>query len=332
MKTFLVDGNNLLKIGYHGVKDYHHKGKHVGGIWYFINTLRKFIEEYNFDKVIVMWDGIDSASTRKKIYPEYKMQRGENVNIYDDNSYLWQRERVKTYVEEMFIRQIEVDNIEADDLIAYYCLISQDEIKIIFSGDNDLTQLISDKVSIYSPNVKRVYKEGDKIKLYNYEIPHQNILTYKVITGDKSDNIDGIYYLGEKTFFKLFPELLDNVTKISDILKKAEQLLAEDKNNNTLKNLLSGRTKTGVYGNEFFEVNEKIVDLSKPMITEEGKEIVEQYYRENLDPEGRGYRNFMKLMMEDGLFKYLPKADDAWVNFLKPFMKLTRKEKKYLKN
>ena len=36
----------------------------------------------------------------------------------------------------------------------------------------------------------------------------------------------------------------------------------------------------------------------------------------------------MKLMMEDGLFKFLPKTDDAWVYFLKPFLKLTRKEKR----
>ena len=41
-----------------------------------------------------------------------------------------------------------------------------------------------------------------------------------------------------------------------------------------------------------------------------------------------GYKNLMKMMMEDGLFKFLPKTDDAWVYFLKPFLKLTRKEKK----
>jgi hypothetical protein len=33
------------------------------------------------------------------------------------------------------------------------------------------------------------------------------------------------------------------------------------------------------------------------------------------------------MMMQDGFFKFLPKGDDAWVNFLKPFLKLTRKEK-----
>jgi hypothetical protein len=51
-----------------------------------------------------------------------------------------------------------------------------------------------------------------------------------------------------------------------------------------------------------------------------------------MDPDGRGYRNLIRMMMEDGFFKYLPKNDDAWVNFLKPFLKLTRKEKTKFRN
>jgi 5'-3' exonuclease len=54
IKTLLIDGNNLLKIGFHGVKDFFHEGKHVGGIWHFLNTTRRFIEEENFDKVVVV--------------------------------------------------------------------------------------------------------------------------------------------------------------------------------------------------------------------------------------------------------------------------------------
>jgi hypothetical protein len=71
--------------------------------------------------------------------------------------------------------------------------------------------------------------------------------------------------------------------------------------------------------------------LSNPLITEDAKELVELYYRESLDPDGRGYKNLIKMMMEDGFFKYLPKGDDAWVYFLKPFLKLTRKEKRKFK-
>ena len=45
IKTLIVDGNNLLKIGVCGVKDFYNNGEHVGGIWHFLNTIRKFLEE-----------------------------------------------------------------------------------------------------------------------------------------------------------------------------------------------------------------------------------------------------------------------------------------------
>ncbi len=200
IKTLLIDGNNLLKIGFHGVKDFFHEGKHVGGIWHFLNTTRRFIEEQNFDKVVVFWDGEDSSSTRKLIYPQYKENRKIYKEDFKEQSFAEQKQRVKQYLEEMFVRQVDIDNNEADDLIAYYCKISTNETITIFSGDRDLTQLISDNVSIYSPNTKLTYKNGDFIRLYEAEIPHYNVITYKVLSGDKSDNIDGIYFLGEKTF------------------------------------------------------------------------------------------------------------------------------------
>jgi DNA polymerase-1 len=332
VKTLLVDGNNLVKIGFHGVKDYYHNGKHIGALWHFVNTIRRFIDEQNFDKVVVMWDGDDNSSTRKLIYPQYKEQRRDRDNEYKLDSFTEQKERIKQYLEDCYVRQINVDNNEADDLIAYYCQISDNEQKTIYSGDKDLTQLISDKVSVYYPRTKETYQLGSKIKCDIYEFPHQNIKTYKILSGDKSDNIDGISGLGEKTLIKFFPELLEKPVTITDILQKAENLLKENKNNKTLQNLISGKTKSGVHGEEFFTINEKIINLSNPLITDDAKELVELYYRETLDPDGRGHRNLIKMMMEDGFFKYLPKGDDAWVNFVRPFMKLTRKEKRNYNN
>ena len=179
-KTLLIDANNLLKIGVCGVKDFYHNDKHVGGLWYFINTIRRLIDEQNFDKVVVMWDGDDNSSTRKILYPQYKENRRHGVNEMENDSFDEQKGRIKQYLEETFIRQIEEDNNEADDLIAYYCLISQDENKTIVSSDKDLTQLISEKVSIYSPMSKVTYKNGDKIRIKHYEFPHENIKTYKI--------------------------------------------------------------------------------------------------------------------------------------------------------
>lgn len=332
-KTLVVDANNLLKIGIHGVKDFFNKGEHVGGIWHFLNTLRRFLEESNYNKVIVFWDSETGSSQRRLIYPKYKLNRKQkDEEDFREQSFTTQKNRVKQYLEEMFVRQLEVEQSEADDLIAYYCQISEDEDKTIFSSDRDLTQLISEKVTIYSPQQKKFYKNGDLIKMYEVEIPHYNVKTYKILTGDSSDNIDGIFYLGEKTFIKFFPEILDTEVKYSDILTKAEQLLMEQKGNVALQNLLSGKTKEGIFGDEFFIINEKIVDLANPLIFEEGKELVRLYYSESLDPDGRGHRNLIRMMMEDGLFKFLPKGDEAWVSFLKPFLKLSRKEKTKFRN
>jgi 5'-3' exonuclease len=333
VKTLIVDGNNLLKIGFHGVKDFYNNGEHIGGTWHFLNTIRKFLEETNFNKVMVFWDSDTNSSQRKLIYPKYKMNRKSSPNdVEKTDSFNKQKTRVKQYLEEMFIRQLEVENSEADDLIAYYCQISLDEEKTIFSSDKDLTQLISEKVLIYSPNLKSYYKFGDNIKFKNCSIPHYNVMTFKILAGDTSDNIDGISLMGEKTLIKFFPEILDSKIYLTDILTKGEQLLKEQQKNVVLGNLIIGKTKEGIMGDDFFRINKILVDLSEPLIDEEGKKMVREYYSESMDPDGRGHRNLIRMMMGDGFFRYLPKGDDAWINFLKPFLKLSRKEKTKFRN
>ena len=327
IKTLLVDGDNLFKIGFHGVKELYNNGDHLGGLYHFINILRRFLEEHNLDKVVVFWDGDSNSSIRKSIYPQYKANRRQDMNEYKYESYLQQKSRVKQYLEEIFVRQVEMINNEADDLIAHYCKVATDEDVIIFSADKDLTQLISERVTIYSPITKQYFKNGDMITINKVEIPHYNVLITKVFTGDKSDNIDGIEGLGEKTLLKFFPDLQEmpcTMDKLLDIARNNEQ----KKKPKALENILTGKTKNGILGEEFYNTNKKIVDLENPLITDEGKELVEQIQTDTIDPTDRGYKNLMRLMMEDGLFKYLPKNDEAWVNFLRPFMKLTRKEKR----
>lgn len=326
-ETLLVDGNNLFKIGFHGAKDLYNEGEHVGALFHFVNILRKFLEEHHHDKVIVFWDGEGNSSVRKSIYPKYKENRRETMNEFKYDSYLYQRNRVKQYLEEIFIRQIEVENNEADDLISYYCKIASDENIIIFSADKDLTQLISKKVSVYSPVSKQYFRYGDKIKINNVEIPHQNILAVKVFVGDKSDNIDGVEGLGEKTLFKFFPELHHKSCSIEDLLEYARNIV-QNKTPKVIQNILTGKSKSGIIGEQLYFTNKKIIDLSEPLITDEGKELVKQIRSDAIDPTDRGYKNLMRMMVEDGLFKYLPKDDEAWVNFMRPFMKLIRKEKR----
>ena len=331
IKTLLVDGDNLFKIGFHGAKDVYNDGAHVGGVFHFVNILRKFLEEHNHDKVVVFWDGDSNSSVRKFIYPQYKANRRQDMNEYKYESYLYQKSRIKQYLEEIFVRQVEMHDNEADDLIAYYCKISKDEKIIIFSADKDLTQLISADVTIYSPITKQYFKNGDMISLNKVDIPHYNVLLTKIFTGDKSDNIDGIQGLGEKTLVKFFPQMQEKPCTVEEILDFARNI-PQKKPIKTLVNLLEGKTKSTIIGEQFYLTNKTIVDLSNPLITDDGKELVEQILTDTIDPTDRGYKNLMRMMMEDGLFKYLPKNDEAWVNFLKPFMKLTRKEKRNITN
>lgn len=330
-KTLLVDGDNLFKIGFHGVKELFYDGNHIGGVYHFINTLRRFLEEQEYDKVVVFWDGDSNSSARKKIYPEYKANRRVNMNEYKYESYLTQKSRVKQYLEEVFVRQVEMKDNEADDLIAYYCKVATQESITIFSADKDLTQLISPRVSIYSPITKQVHKFGTKIKFKDIEVPHENVLICKILMGDKSDNIEGIQSLGEKSLLKYFPSLSEKSCTIEEILDNARNI-PQEKPIKVISNILTGKTKSGILGEQYYQINKLIVDLKNPLITDEGKQLVESIHTEELDPTDRGYKNLMKYMMEDGLFKYLPKNDEAWVNFLKPFMKLIRKEKRKIKN
>lgn len=185
---------------------------------------------------------------------------------------------------------------------------------------------------MYSPILKEWVTDKHKVKLGTIEVPIANVKLVKILLGDKSDNIEGIYSFGEKKLVKYFPEVVEQELNIDYICTRAQELLDIDDTIKPLKNLLSGTTKSGTYGKEYYDIREKIVSLSNPLMTEEAKKEVELYYSEDMDPEGRGYKNLMKMMIEDGFFKYLPKQDDAWVEFLQPIMKLTRKEKKRYNN
>lgn len=327
-KTLLIDGNNLFTIGFHGVREFYSEGKHIGGVFHFLNTIRLFLEKHNHDKVVVFWDGNENSLIRKNIYPRYKENRRISLDDHKYESYLYQRERVKDYLEEVFVRQCQVNQNEADDLIAHYTHIAKDENMIIFSGDKDLTQLIGENVMLYSPVSKTYSKKGDLIHFKNIDIPHNNVYVYKVLIGDTSDNIYGITNFGEKKLKTFFPNFDKRDYTLQEVLDEAKILFEQNKSK-TLSNLISGISKSGLVGDEFFEKTGKIIDLRNPLITDEGKTMVYEIYSERLDPTDRSYTNLLKLMRDDGFFKFLPKRDDAWVDFVKPFMKLSRKEKKF---
>ncbi len=326
--TLLVDGDNLLTIGFYGVKNYIYKGQHFGGLYHFIDTLRRSFENYQLDKIVVFWDGKEGSLSRKKIYSPYKENRKTRVKTDEEiYSYQRQRSRIKQYLEEIYVRQGEFEYCESDDCIAFYVQNSPNEKKIIYSSDRDLVQLVGENVSIYNPAHRKVYKKNDMIEYDHENILIENVKLVKILCGDPSDNIHGIKNMGIKRLLALFPEMQTRHLTLDEVREQGNLIFEADKHNKLIANFLTGVTKLGVFGDEFFYINNRMVCLDDPIVTEEAKEGIESLINDMLDSDGRSYKNTMKMMMEDGMHTVIGKSDDSWLKFLNPFLRLTTKEK-----
>ena len=268
-----------------------------------------------------MWDGERGGSLRLDYYPEYK---GNRPRFFDEN-YEIQKLRVKAYAEDLFLRQYEHPDCESDDLLAYYCLNKKkSEEVIIYTNDRDLCQMITDEVSIFLADKKVLVGIGN----YSWYFQHyyDNAGVVKIIEGCSTDNIKGIDGVTENTLLTHFPEIKDRKVTLEEILEKAV-VLKEEKKLKVFDSLIEGKTK-GVHKGNVYEINKIIIDLHQPLLTVEAKEEVLNLINLPLNPEGRDYKNVLKMMFEDGVMYAIPGGENGYVNFLEPFIRLSKKEKK----
>lgn len=329
--TLLIDGDSLIKTAYHGAKNLYYKENHIGGIFQFLTMVRKMLNEHRYDRVFVFWDGIFSGRLRYDIYKDYKGNR--NKNFYEEQPpsepelYI-QKERVKGYCEELFIRQFNDEVVEADDGIAYYCnQISNEEKVVIMTNDRDMLQLLNEKVAVYVLNLKTIVSTSNFSKYFNYH--HSNTKLLKMISGDASDNIKGIKGVSEKTLIKYFPEICNKSLTLEEIFSNIEVIQSKRKNRLTTLDNIINKVTVGVQGDSVFEVNEKIINLKKPLLTEQSKHNLDDLFSSPIDPENRSTKNVIKMMLEDGLTIAIPGGRDGYVNFLQPFLRIIKKEKNY---
>lgn len=327
-KTLIVDGNVLMKRSYNGAKNLYHKDKHIGGIFSFYSTLRKIIVEHKIDKVVITWDGERGGTLRLDYYPEYKNNRPK----FFDKEYELQKLRVKQYAEDLFIRQYEHPDTESDDLIAYYC-INKNRLEdvMIYTNDRDLCQLINTEVTVFLADKKMEVGVGN----YNWFFEHnyQNAGLVKIIEGCTSDNIKGIDGVTENTLLTYFPQIKQRKVELDEIIQESK-VIQESRGDKPLKiidNIINGVSK-GVHRGPFYEINKKIIDLNNPLLPKEARNCVDNLLNLPLNPEGRDYKNVLKMMMEDGVLYALPGGEHGYINFMEPFIRLIKKEKLKFKN
>lgn len=235
-RILIIDGLNTFIRNWAVVPQMNLNGEHVGGVVGFLRSVKSLIRDAKPTRCIVVWDGKGGSQKRRGIYAEYKAGRKPRVNReYDFGESPEQSHRdlqaqyakAKAYTELLGITQIEIEGIEADDVIGYLCRsVYQDTDKVVVSTDRDFLQLVDRHTLVYSPT-KKLYFTANVVKEIHHVIP-ENFIYLKALMGDGSDNIKGIKGIGEKTAVKLFPFLAERQSSLEEVVKYAEANL--DKN------------------------------------------------------------------------------------------------------
>jgi len=340
IRTLLVDGNYLLKRSYFGAKDaYTASFGSIGGLYGFLTTIRKLIKEHQINKVVVCWDGENGGIDRYRLDRAYKANRKDKswhtkIELTDaeikreqakDESILKNKKRIQQYIEELFIRQIEVDEIEADDLIAAYCMYnSKKEIIFLFTNDRDFVQLLEYNITIIFGNLPH---PTTKLNFhYDFDYHYSNGLIMKIIGGDVADNIQGIAGIKEGALIKHFPDIKFRKLTVREICQRAkvineERIINKQKPLKIFENLLNNIDR--------LKLNYLLTNLSEPFLNDQAKEELAQLDMP-LSPVNRGSKNLYKLMIEDGFLTIFTGGN--FVNYLEPFYTVVMFEKQLLTN
>ena len=250
-KVLIIDGLNTFIRSFSVNPAMNDDGVHIGGIAGFLKSIRYTLSVIKPTRCIIVFDGKNGSKRRRKIYPEYKAQRkikkrlNRNVDwgtapADEQESMKLQMGRLVEYLEYLPLTLVSIDGVEADDVMAYISkqLLLKSKI-VLMSTDKDFLQLVDNRISVWSPTKKILYTP-EKVK-DEYGIPSKNLLTYRILDGDKSDNINGVQGAGLKSIIKYIPSITEddefNAKNLLDFVNNSDskiKLLENIKNSSNL--------------------------------------------------------------------------------------------------
>ncbi len=361
--TLLVDGTNLLRISFADTK-INTKGQHYGAVYQFLYQLKKMMEKRPFDYVYVFFDDEDSGMLRYRIYHDYKANRDKNYADHDgisdymkafnatvkrmqayhnekrskqrpktdaeklvDENFARERSILCRYFNELYIRWQMDEETEGDDLISYYVHHKKPEERIyIMSADEDLTQLIGENVCVYNMRLKKPFSEKNFKKEKGF--PHENVVLKKIFLGDTSDNIGNIRGVSEARLLELMPEIAERPVTVEEVRSRAKELCEQrikekKKPLQWQENIVNGVANKN-YEGDFYDINNRLINLDSPLLTEEAEQELSEMMYNAQDPEGRSFGNLYNYIIEDDIMELI--SDSAFSNFFLPFKELANKE------
>ncbi len=223
-KLMIIDGNALVHRSFHALPATMRtkSGEVTNAVYGFASFLMKAVREIRPEYVVLTMDKA-GPTFRHKQYKEYKATR-----IKAPDELYGQIPRVKELAAAFDIPLFEKSGFEADDLIGTIAnSVNGDVEKIILTGDQDTLQLVNDHVKVYSMSrgvTDSVIYDAAAVEA-RYGITPEQMVDYKALRGDPSDNIPGVRGIGEKTASELLQEFdsLDNIYKNVDANSKKIQ-------------------------------------------------------------------------------------------------------------
>jgi len=214
-RLVLIDSSSIFYRSFYAVKPlFTQEGVQVNAVFGFLSIFLNIIEKLNPDFFIAAFDE-RGKTFRHEEYKEYKANRKKAPDeLYE------QIPLIKEFLSKANIKMLSKQGFEADDVlgtIAEKIQKLEKEIEtIIFTSDRDMLQLITKNVFVAFPAKYGNIEIFDEEKMISkYDISANQVVDLKALAGDKSDNIPGIFGVGEKTAKNLLEkyENLENIFK-----------------------------------------------------------------------------------------------------------------------
>ena len=212
-RLVLVDGSGYIFRAFHALPPLTRRdGVQVGAVYGFTTMLLKLRETYKHDMLAVIFDA-GRTSFRNTMYTAYKANRTETPD-----ELIPQFPLVREVTRALCIPAIELENYEADDLIASYAQAAraQGQEVVIVSSDKDLMQLVCEgAISMMDPMKNKLIGTAQVIEKFG--VPPEKVIEVQALIGDSVDNVPGVPSIGPKTAAELILQFGDLETVLANL-------------------------------------------------------------------------------------------------------------------
>ncbi len=207
-KVVLIDGHNLLFRMYYGIPApiKNSKGEDIKGLIGFVGSLKKIVDYFSPYSIVVIFDSESSKNNNLSIDDNYKANRLDYSDVPNELNPFSQLDMIKDALNFLNIKNIEIEDYEADDFIASIIFNNPEIEFIIVSTDTDFLQLVDNHTFVFVPRGKKSILYNPDEVINKYHVPPHKFILYKALVGDSSDNITGIKGIGKITAPKILED------------------------------------------------------------------------------------------------------------------------------